>query len=187
MDNIYSIDFNKQDDFPHEKWIIAGIKILRENNINHVNIDELCSQMNANVDQFKQYFSTLENFFCNLLEYWYEKETLFFLEAIEDLGGCAHDNLINLITLIHHSDKADEIAIRNWALKSDKAYKTLAKVDRARIDICKNLLKDIGFSEKESKLKAKFLYTSTVGIEYSSVHLTLNEKLEFVGLLINKN
>ncbi len=51
-DNVYSIDFNTDNNFPHESWIITGIKILRENNIEHVTIDEICKQMDADQDQF---------------------------------------------------------------------------------------------------------------------------------------
>ncbi|MBT5187060.1 MAG: hypothetical protein HOM01_09650 [Kordiimonadaceae bacterium] len=92
-----------------------------------------------------------------------------------------------MIEFFHYVDKKDEIAIRNMALKCPNALKALTKVDRTRLDVGTGLFKEMGFTEKESVSRAKILYTSMIGVEYTSVTSSLEQKIVLCELLMKQS
>ena len=80
-----------------------------------------------------------------------------------------------------------EIAIRNLALLCPNARDALAKVDRTRIDVGIGLFREIGFSENEAKSRAKILYTSSIGTEYTTISSSLEQKHAMCEILIQKD
>jgi hypothetical protein len=95
--------------------------------------------------------------------------------------------MMTMVEILHHADKRDEIAIRNWALMCPNAHKALSKVDRTRLDVGIGLFREMGFSETESKMKAKILYTSTIGTEYTSISSSLEQKQAMCTLLMQRD
>lgn len=191
--NVYPIK-SKQDDegvsnnrYPSEEWIKAGIMILRSHNFEQITIKALCERVDKTAEEFIDIFKNLDHFVEALLEYWYEKQTLSYIDAMDEMGGNAEENLLNLMEMLHNADKEDEIAIRNWALKCPKAKKTLEKVDRTRLDVGIGLLTEMGFSENQSRLRAKILYTASIGTEYTSISSSLEQKKAMCALLISKD
>ena len=47
--------------------------------------------------------------------------------------------------------------------------------------------REMGFSENESTVRAKLLYTSMIGLEYTSVSGTLERRLEMAKFLCRKD
>jgi hypothetical protein len=183
INNRLSMDLN----FPNEEWLKTGIKILRDEGHHCLTIEKICTALNQSQEQFSQYYTNFAGYISCLLEYWYEKETLSYINAMDEIGGNAEENLMNLIEMVHYADKQDEIAIRNWALKCPLTLKAMAKVDRTRLDVGIGLLKEIGFSEKDSILRARIIYTASIGAGYTRIPASLDQKRAMVGVLIRKN
>ena len=178
---------NKMENYPNLKWIEAGINIMRNYGARHISISTICSEIGLSEKEFNQIYSDLEDYLNSLLDYWYEKETLTYIDFLEEIGGKAESALLTMVEIIHNIDKGDELAIRNWALRYASAQDALAKVDRTRLDVTIGLFKEIGFSEKESILRSKLFYTSTIGIEYTAASLSLEKKLEMCKLLMTRD
>jgi hypothetical protein len=191
--NIHKVDFENQKlpkeikNYPNQDWILAGIGILREHGIRGISIEAISLVLNRNINDFNQEFNGLESYCFALLDFWYERETLYYIDIVDDASGNAEDALLTLIEIIHYSDKQDEIAIRNWALRCPHAHSALARVDRTRIDFGIGLFKELGFSENESLTRAKILYTSHIGTEYTSISSSLEQKIATLNLLMHKH
>ncbi|MDG1707109.1 MAG: hypothetical protein P8H03_00015, partial [Emcibacteraceae bacterium] len=63
----------------------------------------------------------------------------------------------------------------------------LASVDRTRLDFGTGLFKELGFSDNESIMRSKILYTSTIGTEYTSISSSLEQKLATCRLLMSRD
>jgi|TARA_R110002096_G_scaffold416576_2_gene619350 hypothetical protein len=191
--NVLTVDFTGReiddldDDYPNLQWIEAGIKILREYGPRSVSIDALCTEIKQEPKDFNKAFNGLESYLFAVLDYWYEKETLNYIDIMDQVGGTAEENMMTMVEILHHADKRDEIAIRNWALMCPNAHKALSKVDRTRLDVGIGLFREMGFSETESKMKAKILYTSTIGTEYTSISSSLEQKQAMCTLLMQRD
>lgn len=175
------------DNYPNRDWIEAGIKILRETGIEGLTITSLSDEMKLEEQDFNHLFNGVESFMEAMLDYWYEKETLKYIDMLEDMTGDAGDLLIAMTEIIYHIDKADEIAIRNMALKCPNAHDALARVDRTRLDVCIGLFKELGFSDKESAIRSKIFYTSEVGTEYTSISSSLEQRIATCKLLMERD
>lgn len=188
--NVYKMDFTDKktpeniESFPNHEWVVAGIKILRDHGISAVSITSICEERGQSETEFDILYNGLDSFLFSVLDYWYEKETLSYIDIMEDLTGNAEDIMISFIEILHHADKHDEIAIRNWALKCPNAQKALAKVDRTRMDVGIGLFSEMGFSESESIIRSKILYTSSIGTEYTSISSSLDQKISMCKLLM---
>lgn len=191
--NVYKMDFVGNEtspfaeDYPNIDWIMAGIKILREQGPQQVSIENLCEILGKTEQDFNSRFNGCESFLHTLLDYWYEKETLVYIDMLEEIGGNAEENLIAMVEIVHNADKADEIAIRNLALLCPNARDALAKVDRTRVDVSAGLFKEMGFSEKDAKARAKIFYTSIIGTEYTTVSSSLDQKYTMCDLLMRRD
>ena len=172
------------DDFPNKEWIIAGICVMREQGPRQLSVTTICQEIDKQESEFNNLFNGLESYLFSLLDYWYEKETIAYIEQLDEMGGNARENLLAMVEILHHVDKRDEIAIRNWALRCPNAHKALAKVDRTRMDVGIGLFKELGFSDKDSILRAKIFYTSSIGTEYTSVSSSLDQKFAMCELLM---
>lgn len=191
MSNIYKIDLRKKDlpeyvkNFPNREWIEAGIDILRNHGAHALSVVSICNTLEKPQNDFNSVFNGLESFLLSLLDYWYEKETLKYIDLMDEHKGNAKDSMLNMIEIIHHADKQDEIAIRNWALNYPNAHKALGKVDRTRLDVGIGLFRELGFNEEESTTRSKILYTSSIGTEYTSISASLEQKITMCELLMS--
>ncbi|MDG1709254.1 MAG: hypothetical protein P8H03_10860, partial [Emcibacteraceae bacterium] len=125
--NVYKMNFadnkllSEVTDFPNQEWIKAGIKILREHGVMGISIATLCKELDREESDFNKAFNGLESFAFALLDYWYEKETLKYIEIVDEVVGDAEKSLLTMMEVIHYADKKDEISIRNWALMCPNA------------------------------------------------------------------
>lgn len=192
-DNVLDIDFAGEklpvniENFPNREWIEAGIKIMRNHGAGQVSVSTICVEVGHSEEDFSQIYDGLESYLNSLLEYWYEKETLAYIDVLDELTGKAEDTMLTMTGIIHHVDKKDELAIRNWALRCSMAQEALAKVDRTRLDVTIGLFKEMGFSENESIIRSKLFYTSNIGLEYTAVSLSLEKKFEMCKLLMTRD
>lgn len=191
--NVYQLNVVSDDtrqnleSYPNLDWIRAGIAILREQGPTCVNIDTLCEKTGKDLDAFNKAFNGLKSYLFAVLDYWYEKEVLAYIDMMDEISAQGEEVLIRMIEIKHDADKGDEVAIRNWALKCPNAHKALARVDRTRLDYTIGVFKEMGFSEAESALRAKILYTSFIGLEYSSISASLEKRLEMAKLLCRRD
>lgn len=170
--------------YPNRNWIEAGIKILREKGIENLTVKSLSEEIQLEETDFKRLYNGMESYMEALLDYWYEKETLKYIDMLEEMTGDAADLMLAMTEIIHNIDKEDEIAIRNMALKCPNAHDALARVDRTRLDVAIGLFKELGFSEKESAIRSKIFYTSEIGTEYTSISSSLEQRIATVKLLM---
>lgn len=191
--NVYKVDFVTSgnspygSDYPNLDWIKAGIKILRDQGPHQISITNLCGILEKSDADFNKHFSSIEEFFTALLDYWYEKETLSYIEMMDEVGGTAEENLFAMAQIIHNVDKTDEVAIRNLALLCPDTCNALAKVDRTRIDFAIGLFKEMGFSDKQSSQRAKILYTSSIGTEYTAISSSLEQRYAMCEILTRRD
>ena len=191
--NVLEVEFTPNDlsnnllNYPNWEWIVAGIKIMRDHGIHHISVKSICDGANKTEQEFLESFKNLELFLFTVLDYWYEKETIAYIDVLDDMVGNAEENILNLVEILHNADKRDDVAIRNWALKCPHARAALEKVDRTRLDVGVGLFKEMGFSEKESVLRTKFLYSSSIGTEYTSIIVTLEQKIAMCELLMDRS
>ena len=171
----------------NHEWIKSGINILHEQGFRAISKASICQEIKKTEQDFDVIFNGLDSYLFSVLDYWYEKETLAYIDIMDDVAGNAEQAILTLVEVLHNADKRDELAIRSWALKYPDARKALDKVDRTRMDVGIGLFREMGFSEQESVMRSKILYTSTIGTEYTSVSSSLDQKIAMCKLLMEQN
>lgn len=191
--NVYQVDFAGKteneiiESFPHRSWLEAGIELLREKGPHALFTEEIAERMQKTVEDFHKEFKSFEEYMIAFFDFWYEKETLKYIELIDGIEGDTRYVFLTMVEILHDVDKEDEIAIRNMALRCPDARAALERVDRTRLDVGTSMFKEMGFSEKESLIRSKAFYTSMIGTEYTSISASLEQKLELAEILMNQD
>ncbi len=169
-----------------ETWLDDGLKVLRQDGIEHVRIDTLCKRLGMTKGSFYHHFKNHQSYLEDLLAYWEEKYTSQFIDYAEK-GTTPLEKIkrLNDVALSAYDDP--EIHIRAWALTDDVARETVARVDQRRIDYLVKLYTELGMSDEQALVVSRTIYATLIGTSYLLPHLNQQDVLEMFNYIAGLN
>lgn len=160
-----------------QDWINIGMKVLAETGLEAVRVEPLAKLMNVTKGSFYWHFKNRDDLLAAILQEWVTRETNDIIKQVEEMGGDASTNLLNLFELAVQDDGRVENTIRIWATKDQGAATVLAQIDQRRLDYLKNLFEQVGFASAMAKARARLAYHSLVGEFTLGVRVSQEERL----------
>lgn len=149
-----------------EDWVAAARKVLETRGIAEVKIDRLARQFKVTRGSFYFHFSSLKDLHNDLLEEWRRSNCAPF-QAMVDAE--VTDGVQFFSDIVHawvdekpFSPKLD-LAVRDWARTSKDLAGEVDAIDKLRIDLLIRSFLRIGYSEKESIVRARITYFHQIG------------------------
>jgi len=149
-----------------EGWVAAARKVLEKRGIAEVKIDRLARQFKVTRGSFYFHFSSLQDLHDELLAEWRRSNCAPF-QAMVDVD--VTDGVQFFSDIVHawvdekpFSPRLD-FAIRNWAQASRDIGKEVDAIDELRIALLVRAFLKIGYSEKESIVRARITYFHQIG------------------------
>jgi AcrR family transcriptional regulator len=149
-----------------EDWVAAARKVLEKRGIAEVKIDRLARQFKVTRGSFYFHFSSLKDLHDELLSEWRRANCAPF-QAMVDRE--VTDGVQFFSDIVHtwvdekpFSPKLD-LAIRDWARTSKEIARDVDAVDELRINLLVRSFLAIGYSEKESIVRARITYFHQIG------------------------
>jgi AcrR family transcriptional regulator len=165
-------------------WLVQGIETLRSSGIDAVCVEPMARSLGVTKGSFYWHFKDRGEFLDSLLEYWETQMTDKIAAHIEHSEGEPRRLLLALLEhIVTEEINRYDAAVRSWALYEDRAARVVARVDKRRLDYCRRLFLDMGFSPEQADIRSRMSYFYLVG-EYSArvKKPTLAERLAHVRL-----
>ena len=149
-----------------ENWVVAARKVLETRGIAEVKIDRLARQLKVTRGSFYFHFSGLKDLQDDLLGEWRRSNCAPF-QAMVDAE--VSDGVQFFSDIVHvwvdekpFSPRLD-LAIRDWARTSKALDKEVTAIDELRISLLICAFLKIGYSDKESIVRARITYFHQIG------------------------
>jgi AcrR family transcriptional regulator len=149
-----------------EDWVAAARKVLEKGGIAEVKIDRLARQFKVTRGSFYFHFSSLKDLHDELLAEWRRANCAPFQAMV---GQDVTDGVQFFSDIVHtwvdekpFSPKLD-LAIRDWARTSKEIAREVDVIDELRINLLVRSFLAIGYSDKESIVRARITYFHQIG------------------------
>jgi AcrR family transcriptional regulator len=148
---------------PREAWVREGLELLRSKGIAGVKVVAVAERLGTSRKSFYSHFENLDELLEALLSYWAESHTLEVRDEIEKVSGSPQDRLRHLSALVQRKQATGyDTAVRALVAFNRKAASFVKHVDRVRFDYVESLFTEMGFSESESRTRARIFIHDVV-------------------------
>jgi AcrR family transcriptional regulator len=149
-----------------EDWVAAARKVLEKRGIAEVKIDRMARQFKVTRGSFYFHFSSLKDLHDELLAEWRRANCAPFQAMVDrevtDGVQFFSDIVHTWVDETPFSPKLD-LAIRDWARTSKQIAQDVDAIDELRINLLVRSFLAIGYSEKESIVRARITYFHQIG------------------------
>ena len=157
-----------------EDWLEEGIKILSEFAQNKLRILYLCDRLKVTRGSFYHHFKSIDAYISDLMKKWEEENTLAFIR-VSDEGENPMDKMLILSKRIGKAEQSVEASIRSWSFYNPLVKAHLERVDQERLAYLESIFKEMGFSKKVARARAKIEYGLLIGIQQLNPNMTKKE------------
>jgi AcrR family transcriptional regulator len=145
-----------------KKWLDAGVELLGQAGAAHLTIEGMTALLDVTKGSFYHHFRNMRDFEEQLVAYWAEP----YLATAGVFPEDARARLALLDTLMADTFAAitaPEVAIRAWAQQDDMVRAYVNRVDTARRDFVRAVLRPFAADDAEARLMADMLFTMIIG------------------------
>lgn len=160
-DNVYKMPATK---IEKTKWLKLGIERFSTQGIQGINIEQIAKKLDCNKSSFYWHFKTKEAFLNEIIQYWFDNSTTpVYLKISEDLNP--NERFDKFITLSFKDKSRKDLMfyLRKSSTSNTKLKELLDKLTNTRLTYVSSLIKDLGYTQNEAKIKAEILLNFYIG------------------------
>jgi AcrR family transcriptional regulator len=146
-----------------QDWLLAGLRVLRDEGDAAINIEKLCAQLDRTKGSFYHHFASFDDFLVELLNLW-EHELTAVPINVAGREATTSQRINRLDALVVDLDHALDRAVRAWGLRDERVHRAVVDVDRRRMAYLEQLLRDDG--HPEPALGAELEYVAFLGLQH---------------------
>ena len=162
-------------------WFKVGKKEFIDHGINGINIERLSRRANVAKSSFYHFFNSKDDYLNQLIDHWIEEGTRAIAERFVVIDD-PHDRLRKLVRYVFTNNVENELflfQLKSLARTNNRIRKIIDQVEKERIRFLKNILIDMGLSDKTATTRSLFLYIYFVGrVEFEKFNPLAAHKIE---------
>ncbi|MFB8344621.1 TetR/AcrR family transcriptional regulator [Brucella cytisi] len=149
-----------------ETWVETARQMLIEDGVAEIKIDRLAQRLGVTRGGFYHYFVDRDNLLAQLLNLW---DTSCKFLPPEPSGHTFMDGgrwiirTINRLIEEDGYDSAFDMAVREWARSDQRTAWAVERADRQRLSTLEAILKILGHSTEEARIRARVFYFHQIG------------------------
>ncbi|NLC36843.1 MAG: TetR/AcrR family transcriptional regulator [Alcaligenaceae bacterium] len=146
-------------------WLKAALDIFKTEGIEAVRITRLADVLGVTRGSFYWHFKHREDLQSALLSYWQHKNVHSLLHALDDVQSL-DDGILSLFSAWLSPEQFEpglDLAMRDWARRSEAASQAVNDADERCIDAISNFYQSHGFQETDARARARTVYTCQIG------------------------
>ncbi len=147
-----------------EDWVKLGYKLFSEKGISGIVIESMAKKLKVNKSSFYWHFSTKKSFVDEIILFW-ENDSANDIISMVNSFDKPKEKFVKLVELSFKKDNNLDFFfyIKKYA-KSNKALsKKIDELDMQRILFTQKLIVDLGYTDKEAKIKSEVFYKYLIG------------------------
>ena len=146
-------------------WLRAALEIFVAEGIEAVRITRLADTLEVTRGSFYWHFANRDDLIDALVAYWRDKNTRAVVDAVEGADTLS-DGILRLFEAWLDPAAFDarlDLAIREWARRSEAIREEMRAADDARIDALTELYRRFGYAMPEALIRARVIYFAQIG------------------------
>lgn len=168
-----------------EEWLTSGLKIIENEGVSKITIDNLCNMLNITKGAFYHHFKNIDGYIDALMSFWIKESTLAFIEKVEKIDN-AKEKLYELSKMSAFSKYKCESRIRGWSYTNDIVRQYVQQVDKLRLNYLKQINSESGYNDENSQKTAIIQYALLIGLQHIGTEISAYDFNELQTLLIDK-
>lgn len=145
-----------------EDWLELALNELKEQGYGALKALPLSKKLNVTRGSFYHHFDNLDDFHRSVIAHWSKRSSGEVIRAAVNASEPVQA-LDDLLQQTLRSGERLERAVRSWATVHSLVAEEVEKVDRARIDVAKQLLIKAGVARKSAGPRSQILYWAAIG------------------------
>ncbi|MGO9158937.1 TetR/AcrR family transcriptional regulator [Mycobacterium sp.] len=148
---------------PRQAWIDAGLALLGRSGPDAVRIETLAALLDVTRGGFYRQFRSRDEFLEAMLDTWERRCVDDVREQVETEGGDA-EHKIRRAGMLTFTDELMplDLAVRSWARREPSVSARLQKVDNARMDYVRGLLRSMNVAPGDVEAVALLLFSLVI-------------------------
>ena len=162
-------------------WLAAALEIFISEGIDAVRITKLAKTLAVTRGSFYWHFSNRDDLIEALVHYWQNKNTPALLTAIEN-PETLDDGILNFFEACVDESLFDsrlDLALREWARRSEEIQKEVEKADQERITGIQRMFDSFDFPRPESLIRARVIYFAQIGFYALDVKEPMSTRISY--------
>ena len=148
---------------PRQAWIDAGLALLGRSGPEAVRIETLAAELGVTRGGFYRQFRSRDELLEAMLDTWERRCVDDVLEQVENEGGDAEQKIrrAGMLTFTDELMQLD-LVVRSWARTEPAALARLQRVDNARMDYVRGLLRSMKVAPDDVEAVALLLFSLVI-------------------------
>lgn len=147
-----------------EDWITAGLAEVGNVGVDQLRLDRIAADLGVTKGSFYWHFKDRDELLAAIVDGWEARCTEDVISAIDRTGRDPRDRAKQLWQLTAGApDIQAELAIRDWARRSDMITSRVQRVDDRRMAYVRSLLADLGVPRHELAARSLLAYSLLLG------------------------
>lgn len=147
-----------------DQWVKLGYQLFAEMGIRGLTVDKMSKELKCNRSSFYWHFKTKDDFVTEVINHWIKVETD---QIISEVNKCKTDKekLQKFFMIAFKNEPYLEFAffLKRYAKNNKKAQEVVDEIDKRRLQFSAQLFKNIGYSKRESEIKANIFFKYLIG------------------------
>ncbi len=162
-------------------WLQAALELFVREGIDAVRITRLADELDVSRGSFYWHFRHREDLITALVEFWQSKNSPGITRSFEAADSLTKGILNFFETCINLElfDPRLDLAIREWARRSDDIRQLLDYEDNLRIEAICHFFLTMDYPMPDALIRARVLYFSQIGFYALGVNESLSTRLSF--------
>lgn len=162
-------------------WLLAALNLFVAEGIDALRITRLAEELEVTRGSFYWHFSNREDLIDALVDYWRDKNTNAMLNAIGNTQSLS-DGIFRLFDTCADSDLFDpqlDLAIREWARRSDKIRAEVDDADTKRVQAITDFFIRYDYPMPQAFIRARVIYFAQIGFYALDVKEPLATRISY--------
>ena len=162
-------------------WLSKALDIFVAEGIDAVRITRLAEDLGVTRGSFYWHFQNREDLISSLVSYWKDKNTVAITESMAAASSLADGIFRFFETCIDDSlfDPRLDLALREWARRSESIHALVESEDQARIDALCDFYQRFDYAMPDALIRARVLYYSQIGFYALGTRESLQTRLGY--------
>ncbi len=145
-------------------WIKLGFELFARHGAVGIVVDKMAGTLKCNRSSFYWHFKSKKEFINEIISYWTEADTEQIIVMTEKAGS-PKQKFKNLVEVVFKKDPYMDFVfhIKRYATRENEIQRIIDEIDQRRINYVSSILVDLGYSERESDIKARLFYKYLIG------------------------
>ena len=162
-------------------WLQSALEIFIAEGIDAVRVTRLADDLKVTRGSFYWHFKNREDLLQSLVSFWKDKNTVAITESVAQATSLA-DGVLRFFEICVDESQFDprlDLALREWARRSEAIRELVDAEDTARIDALTGFYRRFDFPMPQALIRARVLYYSQIGFYALGTRESLDTRLGY--------